>query len=447
VVGSIGTCTAAAAGTDPHSDCDAAGVASCGNDGTCDGAGACRKYVAGTVCKAAGCATGALSAASTCDGAGTCAAGTQTSCNGYQCNQAGTACGTACTADTDCTGFCSAGACYASANLAGNGDVEFGNTTGWSSNGGYPAAVTGAGLSHAGSYSLEVTGRDQNYQGPSYPIPTGAGKYDITAWAMQNDDASLPVGLQVSLNCGATGATQAFPGVGFTTVQQGQWTKITGTVDTSAADPACQPTATTPGDVTGATLYLNQNTSTAPTPVAFPNLFLDDVVIHVTDGHNLVGNPNFESGTTSGWQNNGGGALSVSTTIYKTGTHSLKLSGRTQNYNGPRWTLPLGAAKYNVSINVLHTGTQAHALMIEPTYTCNGGSPQFPAAAAYLGTAVGNTWYTLSGTVTLPPADAPGGCKLVSAGLYVQQGESGTCGTGIECPDLYIDDVSITLAQ
>jgi hypothetical protein len=447
-VGSVGVCSAAAAGTDPRSDCDAETASTCGRDGMCDGAGACRKHAAGTVCQGASCTSGTLTAAATCDGAGTCTPGVQASCNGYQCDPIGTSCLATCTTDASCTGFCSAATCVAApTNLAGNGDVEQGTATGWTSNGGSPSAASGTGLANTGTYSLKVANRTQNYQGPSYPIPTGPGKYTITAWAMQNDDASLPVGLQVALNCGVGATSQSFfPGVGFTTLQQGLWTKITGTVDTSTS-AVCQPTAATPGVVTSATLYLNQNTSTAPTPVAFPNLFMDDLVIQATDGHNLVGNPNFEAGATDGWQNNGGGTLSVSTTVHNTGTSSLALTNRTQNYNGPRWNLPIGPGKYNVSLSAQHNGALPHPLMIQPTYTCKGGSGNYPAAAAYVANTVGGTWYAMSGTVTFPPANAPAGCKLTAAGIYVQQGDNGACGADIECPDLFIDDVSITLAQ
>ena len=44
-----------------------------------------------------------------------------------------------------------------------------------------------------------------------------------------------------------------------------------------------------------------------------------------------------------------------------------------------------------------------------------------------------------------PPANATAGCKLAVAAVNVQQAETGACST-IECPDLYIDDVSITIA-
>jgi len=72
----------------------------------------------------------------------------------------------------------------------------------------------------------------------------------------------------------------------------------------------------------------------------------------------------------------------------------------------------------------------------------------YPSSVGAASNVAGGAWNQLSATVTFPPADAPAGCQLTSASLYLQQ-ESGTCGiaTGqVECPDIYVDDVSITLA-
>jgi hypothetical protein len=55
-----------------------------------------------------------------------------------------------------------------------------------------------------------------------------------------------------------------------------------------------------------------------------------------------------------------------------------------------------------------------------------------------------NTWVELKGTGTFPPADAPKDCKLLLAAVYVRQ--EGTACTG-PCPDLFVDDVEIKLAQ
>jgi hypothetical protein len=192
--------------------------------------------------------------------------------------------------------------------------------------------------------------------------------------------------------------------------------------------------------------YLNQTAAESPT--AEPNLFIDDLVVTVTDGHNLVGNPNFESGTTAGWGSTGG-TLGITTAQAHGGTNSLLDTNRTQTFQGPKWSLPIGAAQYNVSFWVLHNGSLPHSLMLEPSYTCQGGAQQFPNSVGTVGNVAGGTWTELTATVTFPPANAQAGCQLSAAALYVQQ-EGGTCGTGVgqtECPDIYVDDVVIKLAN
>ena len=81
LAGSVGTCSPIAAGDPPlvASQCPMAAASTCGNDGTCNGAGACRKYVSGTQCAAAtlhGLDVHARRAL--CNGAGVCAAATTT---------------------------------------------------------------------------------------------------------------------------------------------------------------------------------------------------------------------------------------------------------------------------------------------------------------------------------------------------------------------------------
>jgi len=451
-VGTLGKCTAAVSGTDVRNDCTADPTTSCGNDGTCDGAGACRKWGPGTTCGVAACASATLLPVPACNGAGTCVAGAPSSCGTYQCSATGASCKTSCTVDTDCnSGFCSAGVCIANnsvtpVNLAGNGDGEYNATTGWATNGGGTLVVeTGTGLVHGGTYSIADTARTAGYMGPAYTLPTGAGKYNITAWAMQNTDTAFASGaMQLGLNCGPTSAAN-YPVVGGfgVSLPSGVWTKITGTVDLTAT-PGCDPTQTG-GVVDSVMAYLNQTGTESPTNT--PDLFIDDFVLTVTDGHNLIGNPNFEAGTTAGWAQTGG-SLAISTAQAHGGTNSIVDITRTQTYQGPKWNLPIGAAKYNVVFYALHTGSVPRDLILQPVYTCQGGSQQFPGAIAIASQVSGGIWNQLSGSVTFPPANAPAGCKLISAGVYVQQ-DGSTCGNGpgqVECPDIYVDDASITLA-
>jgi hypothetical protein len=81
--------------------CQAAPMSTCGLDGTCDGAGACRLFPAGTPCNAASCASATLRNASTCDGKNHCQPSAAVTCGGYTCATV-TTCKTTCVADTDC---------------------------------------------------------------------------------------------------------------------------------------------------------------------------------------------------------------------------------------------------------------------------------------------------------------------------------------------------------
>ena len=118
VTGSEGACMSVPAGEDPRDQCAESAPATCGLDGTCDGAGACRRYVAGSECAPGSCSGSTESAASTCDGNGTCKAGGTRSCAPQTCQNG--SCGSACTSDAQClTGFfCEATSCRPKRALA-----------------------------------------------------------------------------------------------------------------------------------------------------------------------------------------------------------------------------------------------------------------------------------------------------------------------------------------
>jgi hypothetical protein len=112
LAGSAGVCSMVPAGQDPRDQCADQGVASCGNDGACNGAGACRFYPSGTSCAAGSCTGSMLTLASLCNGTGTCVAGTPQPCDPFQCGTGGT-CKSTCAANGDCTtgNFCVNASC------------------------------------------------------------------------------------------------------------------------------------------------------------------------------------------------------------------------------------------------------------------------------------------------------------------------------------------------
>jgi hypothetical protein len=115
LAGQEGRCSFVPAGVDPHGDCAAASLASCGLDGTCDGRGACRKHLAGTLVAAASCSGLALekvTLASYCDGKGNLLPGAELTCDPYTCDPASRRCRPSCASTTECaTGPCQAQKC------------------------------------------------------------------------------------------------------------------------------------------------------------------------------------------------------------------------------------------------------------------------------------------------------------------------------------------------
>lgn len=97
-----GVCAPVVDGQDPHDACaDETATNECGNDGSCNGAGVCRKVSSSHVCKAASCSSGKFTGQSTCDGSGTCQTPAPEDCGAYPC--ATTGCAKTCSTQQDCS--------------------------------------------------------------------------------------------------------------------------------------------------------------------------------------------------------------------------------------------------------------------------------------------------------------------------------------------------------
>jgi len=97
----LGTCSNVPSGTAPvvATQCVGTAATSCGLEGVCNGAGACRFWAAGTQCVPGSCTGSTLIPPRTCDGTGACRTVTSALCDPYQCASA-MACKTACTPAT-----------------------------------------------------------------------------------------------------------------------------------------------------------------------------------------------------------------------------------------------------------------------------------------------------------------------------------------------------------
>jgi hypothetical protein len=102
----------AAGGSDPRQVCLDQGPASCGNNGRCNGAGACQKYANGTACRGQTCnpQSNEWTAGGVCLG-GACAVPEARPCTPYACN--GNRCGSSCTTNLECStqNVCADGSC------------------------------------------------------------------------------------------------------------------------------------------------------------------------------------------------------------------------------------------------------------------------------------------------------------------------------------------------
>ena len=115
--GALGTCIRRSAGTAPRlaADCPTNDPVTCGLDGFCDGAGACRSYL-GNVCVPGTCSGDSVVGASICNGAGVCQPGVAVMlCNPYVCDAKAGQCMASCLTDTDCAAGapCQGGRCGA----------------------------------------------------------------------------------------------------------------------------------------------------------------------------------------------------------------------------------------------------------------------------------------------------------------------------------------------
>src|SRR6266545_766611 len=135
-VGACRTCAApSASGTcvivapdiaDPHGVCRDEGAARCGQNGKCDGAGACKLYPPGTECQSGACASDALVSRQVCDGNGACKPGPTEICAPFTCDPARRECFSTCTSSAECVQgrACAAGSCRVPPKLTCGRDEE-----------------------------------------------------------------------------------------------------------------------------------------------------------------------------------------------------------------------------------------------------------------------------------------------------------------------------------
>jgi hypothetical protein len=152
---------------------------------------------------------------------------------------------------------------------------------------------------------------------------------------------------------------------------------------------------------------------------------------------NLISNPDFELGVAP-WSAAFGGTLSVSVVQPHSGTHSGKVTNRTQTYQGAHYDLTsvvTPGAEYAVSAwgRIGNGATSTALLKLTALIKCMGLADQY-LTVRQLSTASDAAWSEIrGGTFSVPAADA---CDLVQVLLYIEGPPAGY--------DIYVDDVSVT---
>jgi len=284
-------------------------------------------------------------------------------------------------------------------NLVGNGGFELG-TSGWVPFG--ASLTTSTTTVHSGATAGVSTERTGTWQGPSYFLPTGAGNYAVSLYALQDSAEMMDLLLSAKLVCNGA---ESFTTVGSMSAAPNTWVELSGTLAVPAACTTVQ-------------LYVQQGGGST-----YPNLFVDDLVVSAESPFNLLGNGGGELGT-EGWSPFGAG-LEVTTAVVHSGSQAIVAPGRTGTWQGPSHFLPTGQGAYAVSMFARQDSGSNVDLMLSAKLVCNGAET-FPTIAT--GSAPSGTWVQLSGTLNVPAS-----CTTVQ--VYVQQNG------GDSYPDLYVDDL------
>jgi endo-1,4-beta-xylanase len=212
------------------------------------------------------------------------------------------------------------------------------------------------------------------------------------------------------------------------------WTKVQGTLNFSDL----------PGAPTGLTLYFQSNSAT-------DSFYISDVVIGetappplpVSQQDNTGISSTFEDGLLDGWSSRSGSSTLANTTAEAhDGTHSLLITGRTANFDGPSISVAnkmYVGSQYSISVwvKLLPTDGTIHVINMS-LQTTFAGTTSFPGVNGFPGASIpadGN-WHEISvPQYTMASPYDPG-----SATLYLQTFPS----SGNDLVSFYIDDFQLT---
>lgn len=314
-------------------------------------------------------------------------------------------------------------------------DFEDGTTDGWVGFGGASVAVSNL-EANTGSNSLLVTNRTQTFQGPGIDLTSvlTASQPYLFKIAVRLSDNTPSSGdtVRVTMKSVIGGATNFSTVASSTTVTNTGWVMLQGTY-TPPSNFSPPPTGT--DDLF---LYVEDDTN------ANAEYYVDTFSVSLTNGGCTVPPDNsgifsdFEDGTTQGWGTRFNlGTVANTTADAHTGSHSLIVTGRTANFQGPTRDITgkmCNGQQYWVEAWVkMAPGQPSTSINMSLQLTDAAGNLSFPSVANSPVTVTSSAWvrikakpYTFSGAYT-------------NLQLYLQTNN----GTGSATASFYIDDVMV----
>lgn len=317
----------------------------------------------------------------------------------------------------------------ANAQVVAQYDFEDGTAQGWSSFNGASTPANSTAAAFTGTHSLLTTTGSGGAGGPSILVTSTllpGATYQITGYIMlTSGESAINANFTVKRSDTACSGGTCYDTIGAyqVPVTASGWAQIGGnyTVSTTA---------------TGMSLYAQL--VGAATAQSF---YLDDVVINEISGppggpqDNSGITTTFEDGGLDGWSSRAGCMLTNTTADAHGGTHSLLITGRTADYDGPQISVNnkmYNGSNYSVSVwvKLAPVATQADTLRVSLQVTLAGTTT--------FHTVVGNTPVPLGAWVhlTVPNFDMAYAYTSGDAYLYIES-NSGT-------QDFYIDDFQLT---
>ncbi len=325
-------------------------------------------------------------------------------------------------------GLALVGAGLLSAQIVATYDFEDGTTQGWGSFNGASAPTNSIAQAYSGTHSLLTATNSNGAGGPSISVSNlvPGATYSITGYVrLASGESSTSANFTMKrTDPGCSGGT-CYDTIGSyqVPVTASGWAQIGGTYTVSTTETALLLYAQLVGPTTAQSFYL------------------DYVVINETAGPPTGPQDNsgitatFEDGGLDGWSSRAGCTLTNTTADAHSGSHSLLVTSRTADYDGPQISVNnkmYNGSTYAISVwvKLAPTATVADTLRVSLQTTLAGTTTYH--------TVVGNTavplgtWVNLSiPTYSMAFAYDPG-----QAYLYVES-NSGT-------QSFYIDDFQLT---